>query len=77
MESAAKINVSTGVAMTLFDTERKRLDSVEYAMSGYYQCVIANSRANMSERRFITSHLHLIVIEPPTMGQIVSSTYRA
>uniref|UniRef100_A0A5K3F3K5 Ig-like domain-containing protein n=1 Tax=Mesocestoides corti TaxID=53468 RepID=A0A5K3F3K5_MESCO len=66
----------TAVAMTLFDTERRRLDAVEYAMNGQYQCIIANVRKGMDERRFVTSSVHLVVIAPPTMSEIFATWIR-
>ncbi len=61
--------------MTLFDTEYRRLDAVKYEMSGYYQCIISNTRVNMTERRFISNRIHLVVIPPPTMWEIVSRSF--
>ena len=55
------------MVMTLFDTEERRFDSVQYSMSGHYKCIVQSSPKGLEVRRFVTNSFKLIVTSPPTV----------
>ncbi|VDL93307.1 unnamed protein product [Schistocephalus solidus] len=55
------------VPLTLFDTEQRRLDAVEFLMSGQYVCTVTSKHNGTRERRFVTSSVYLKVIPPLTL----------
>ena len=55
------------VVMTLFDTETRRFDAVQYHMSGHYTCVVQSAPKGLEDRHFITNRFKLIVKSPPTV----------
>ncbi|VDN34773.1 unnamed protein product [Dibothriocephalus latus] len=59
------------VPLTLFDTEQRRIDNVEYNMSGQFVCTVVSKAEGMSERRFITNSIHLTVIPPLTLKESI------
>ncbi|KAL7057883.1 hypothetical protein AAHC03_017044 [Spirometra sp. Aus1] len=58
---------TTFVPLTLFDTEQRRIDTVEFFMSGQYICTVVSKQKGSRERRFVTSSVYLKVIPPPTL----------
>lgn len=64
--------IAFAVAMTLFDTEQRKLDSVSFKSSGQYLCIVTNRQVNRSQRVFITSSVHLIAKAELTLSELVS-----
>ncbi|KAM7538681.1 hypothetical protein Aperf_G00000055164 [Anoplocephala perfoliata] len=54
--------------LSLFETEKRRIDEVEYSMSGHYKCWVENYPEGFSHRKFITNSIKLSVISPPTLN---------
>ncbi|KAM3186054.1 hypothetical protein ACTXT7_005151 [Hymenolepis weldensis] len=55
--------------LTLFDTEKRRIDEVKYSMSGYYKCIVESKPEGLAARKFITNAIKLSVISPPTLNE--------
>lgn len=58
--------------LTLFDTEKRRIDEVEYSMSGHYKCFVESNPEGLKQHKFITNSIKLNVISPPTLNERVS-----
>ncbi|VDK22351.1 unnamed protein product [Taenia asiatica] len=70
-ETFANASGEATMVLTLFDTEKRRLDAVAYAMSGYYQCIVQNAPKGLGEHNFVTNALQLLVVSPPTLTERV------
>lgn len=60
--------------LTLFDTEKRRIDEVKYSMSGYYKCIVESKPEGLAVRKFITNAIKLSVTSPPALNERVIST---